>query len=161
MQPNPHANCAKFAALLFLCLIPLEAWAGPKPLPDAVIHARFVFLENETGFHELEYTTVLELSKWGRFDLAESREKADLILRLDNGNHVRVVPEGQFPSNKGVNAFSEEPVPPGYTRIALLDPKTGALLWSDVHKTDGGKVKNGHLLDGLREAFDSHDKSKR
>lgn len=161
MRPDPHAIHTRLRALLFLCLVPWQAWAGPKPLPHAVVRARSVFLENETGFHELEYTTVLELSKWGRFELADSREKADLILRLDNGNHVRVVPEGQFPSNRGVNAFTDEPVPSGHTRIALLDPKTGALLWSDVHKTDGGKVKNGHLLDGPREAFDSYEKSRR
>ena len=161
MQPNLRAIRANFSVLLLLLLIPFEAWAGPKPLPEAVVRAHSVFLENETGLHELEYTTVLELSKWGRFELAESREKADLIMRLDNGNRVRAVPDGQFPTGKGVNAFSDEPVPPGHTRIALLDPKTGALLWSDVHKTDGGKVKNGHILDGLREAFDSYDKSRR
>ena len=161
MQPNLREIRRALAVLLLLSLVPVGAWAGPKTLPDAVVHARSVFLENETGFHELEYTTVLELSKWGRFELAESRERADLILRLDNGNRVRALPEGQFPSSKGVNAFSEEPVPPGHTRIALLDPRTGALLWSDVHRTDGGKVKSGHLLDGLREAFDGYDKGKR
>ena len=161
MQPNPCAMCRSLAVLLLLSLAPFGAWAGPRPLPDAVVHARTVFLENETGFHELEYSTVLELSKWGRFELAESREKADLILRLNNGNRVRAVPEGELPTTKNVNAVSEEPIPPGHTRIALVDPKTGALLWSDVHRTDGGKVKNGHLLDGLREAFDSYDKSKR
>ena len=161
MQPNPRASRRTLAVLLLLCLIPLQVSAGPKSLPEAVVRAHFVFLENETAFHELEYATVLELSKWGRFELAESREKADLILRLDNGNRVRAVPEGQFPTGKGINAFSDESVPAGHTRIALLDPKTGALLWSDVHKTDGGKVKNGHLLDGLREAFDGYDKGKR
>ena len=161
MQPNTRAIRRSLSALLLLSLAPLQFWAGPKPLPDAVVRARFVFLENETGFHELEYSTVLELSKWGRFEFAASREKADLILRLDNGNRVRAVPEGQFPAGKIINAFSEEPVPPGYTRIALLDPKTSARLWSDVHRTEGGKVKNGHLLDGLREAFDSYDKGKR
>ena len=161
MQPNTRAIRRSLSALLLLSLAPLQFWAGPKPLPDAVVRARFVFLENETGFHELEYSTVLELSKWGRFEFAESREKANLILRLDNGNHVRAVPEGEFPAGKSINAFSEEPVPPGYTRIALLDSKTSALLWSDVHRTEGGKVKNGHLLDGLREAFDSYDKGKR
>jgi hypothetical protein len=161
MRPNTRAICRSLSVLLLLSLASLEFWAGPKPLPDAVVRARFVFLENETGFHELEYSTGLELSKWGRFELAESREKADLILRLDNGNRVRAVPEGQFPGGRGINAFSDEPVPPGHTRIAVLDPKTSALLWSDVHRTEGGKVKNGHLLDGLREAFDSYDKAKR
>ena len=161
MQPNPRAVCRSLAVMLLLSVAPFGAWAGPRPLPDAVVHARTVFLENETGFHELEYSTVLELSKWGRFELAERRERADLILRLNNGNRVRAVPEGEFPTSTGIDAFSEEQVPPGHTRIALVDPKTGALLWSDVHRTDGGRVRNGHLLDGLREAFDSYDKSKR
>jgi len=161
MRPYLRAVLRTFSLLLLLSLMPWQAWAGPKPLPEAVVRAHSVFLENETGFHELEYTTVLELSKWGRFELAESRDKADLILRLDNGNRVHAVPEGQFPTGKGINAFSDEPVPPGHTRIALLDSKTGALLWSDVHKTEGGKVKSGHILDGLREAFDSYDKSRR
>lgn len=161
MRPNLRAIRRTLSVLLLLSLIPAQVWAGPKALPEVVVRAHSVFLENETGFHELEYSTVLELSKWGRFELAENREKADLILRLDNGNHVRAVPDGQFPTGKGINAFSDEPVPPGHTRVALLDPKTGALLWSDVHKTDGGKVKNGHLLDGLREAFENYDKSRR
>jgi len=146
-------------ALLF-CFIPTRVHSGPKPLPDAVAHAHTVFLENETGFNELQYTLVLELSKWGRFDLVDAREKADLVIRLDNGNHVRSVPDGQLSSRPGVNAFAEGEVPKGHTRIALLDPKTNSVLWSDTHRTEGGKVKNGHLLDSLREAFDAYDKSR-
>ena len=147
-------------ALVF-CFVPLLANAAPQSLPDAVTHARTIFVENETGFNELQYAVVLELSKWGRFDLAENREKADLVLRLDNGNRVRAVPQGQFPSGAGMNAFTDSPVPKGHTRIALLDPKNSSILWSDIHKTEGAKVKSGHLLDGLREAFDSYDKTRR
>jgi hypothetical protein len=142
------------------CFVPLLGSAAPQSLPDTVTRAHTVFIENETGFNELEYTLVMELSKWGRFDLAEDRGKADLILRLDNGNHVRAVPDGQFPSG-AMNAFGDSGIPKGHTRIALLDPKNNTLLWSDTHKTEGGKVKNGHLLDGLREAFDSYEKSRR
>jgi hypothetical protein len=152
------------AGLLFILLLSLAsttANAGPKNLPEAVVRAHTVFLENETGFVELQYAAVLELSKWGRFDIVESREKADLVMRLDGGSHVREVPEGQFPTRPGVNAFADSEIPKGHTRIALLDPKTNTLLWSDTHKTEGGKVKTGHLLDGLREAFDAYDKSRR
>jgi len=135
--------------------------AAPGTLPEAVVRARSIFLENETGFVELQYVAVLELEKWGRFDFAESRDKADLVLRLDNGNQVRVLPEGTYPAPRLVPASSDSSVPKGHTRIALLDPKTNTLLWSDTHKTEGGKVKNGHLLDGLREAFDRYEKGKR
>jgi hypothetical protein len=48
-----------------------------------------------------------------------------------------------------------------YTRIALLEPKSGQVLWSSKHKTEGGKIKGGHLPDALREAFRDYEKGKR
>jgi hypothetical protein len=155
---TPHA---RFLLGLVFSFVALQAGAVPVSLPDSVARAHTVFIENETGFPELQYTAILELNKWGRFELADSREKADLIMRLENGSHVRAVPDGQFPSTGGMNAVSESEIPKGHTRIALLDPKTNSVLWSDTHKTEGGKVKNGHLLDGLREAFESYDKARR
>jgi hypothetical protein len=160
MWRNSHTRLVSSFLVLFLALVVRPIAAGPKSLPDAVVRAHTVFIENETGFNELQYELVLELSKWGRFDLADRREKADLLLRLDNGNHVRAVPVGEFPGG-GMNAFADtSEVPKGHTRIALLDPKNNTLLWADTHKTEGGKVKNGHLLDGLRDAFDSYEKSR-
>jgi hypothetical protein len=161
MRRNSPARLVSLALVLSLTLLVRPIGAGPKSLPEAVIHAHTVFVENETGFNELQYALVLELSKWGRFVGADGRDKADLVMRLDNGNHVRTVPEGQFPSGP-MNAFTESSeVPKGHTRIALLDPRDNSLLWSDTHRTDGGKVKSGHLLDGLREAFSSYEKSRR
>jgi len=160
MRRISRARLVSLYLVLFLALLARPIGAGRKPLPDAVVHAHTVWVENETGFGELQYALVLELTKWGRFEITDGREKADLIIRLDNGNHLRTVPDGQLP-NGPMNAFSESTeLPQGHTRIALLDPKTDSLLWSDTHKTDGGKVKSGHLLDGLRDAFASYEKSR-
>jgi hypothetical protein len=156
MRPNHFVT--PLQAILF-CGIPLLVNAAPHPLPDTVTHAHTVFLDNQTGFNELQYTLVLELSKWGRYDIVDTREKADLILRLDSASHVRVVPEGEFPTAPTDTAM-ESDIPKGCTRIALVDPKSNAVLWSDAHKTENGKVKSGHLLDGLREAFEAYDKSR-
>jgi len=147
-------------AFVLLCIVPLQAGAQRAALPQAVINARTVYIENETSVAGLEYTAILELNKWGRFGLAESRDKADLILLLDNGNRVRALPEGQYPSAEGVKGTEGGPVPKGYTRISLLDPKTSTKLWSDLQKTENSKVRNGHLLDGLRKAFDDYEKSR-
>ena len=160
MPRNASAWFASMVLASCLCMVTLPGSAVPQSLPSAVTHAHTVFLENETGFNELQYTAILELSKWGRFALMDSPEKAELVMRLDSGNHVRVVPAGDFPSTSG-NAYADSNVPKGYTRISLIDPKTNSILWSDVHKTEGGKVKSGHLLDGLREAFNSYEKSRR
>lgn len=136
------------------------AAAGGPELPDQVTTAHTVFLVNETGHSELLYAAVLEMNKWGRFELVESKEKAELVMVLSSGSHVRAVPDGQQPRTVGLNAFVEESVPKGQTKIALVDPKTGDTLWKDYQKTDGGKVKSGHLLDGLRQAFERYDKSR-
>ena len=147
--------------LILLCVSGYGTRANSGGLPQQVVRAHTVFIVNETGFNELNYTLFLELSKWGRFDIAESREKADLILRLDTGSRVRTVPEGQLPSAQDISASAEAAVPSGYTRVALLDPKTQQVLWSGLHKTEGGKVKSGHLLDELREAFRDYERGKR
>ncbi len=160
MQENDRSKHVILLLMIFLCACALHVAAQPPALPEAVINAHTVFLVNDTGFPEMQYTAVLELTKWGHFGIAESREKADLVLSLSTGTHVRALPDGEYPRPTGLNAFAEDEVPKGHTRVALLDPKTGATLWSDLRKTEGGKVKSGHLLDGLREAFDNYEKGK-
>jgi hypothetical protein len=160
MQENNRSRQVILLLIIFFCACALHVTAQPPALPETVINAHTVFLVNDTGFPEMQYTAVLELTKWGHFGLAESREKADLVLSLSTGTHVRALPDGQYPRPTGLNAFAEDEVPKDHTRVALLDPKTGATLWSDLRKTEGGRVKNGHLLDGLREAFDSYEKGK-
>jgi hypothetical protein len=132
-------------------------------LPASVVAAKTVYVDNQTTSAELLNTAYAELSKWGRLQLADTPQKADIVLRLSNGNYVKFVPSGENPpaskpktGNQNV-ASADEAVPPGSTRISLIDPKTGNSLWSDIRKTDNPKATT-HMLDGLREAFDQKQK---
>lgn len=160
MCRNTFRALGIFSLIIVFWLAPRNADARSADLPQALLRAHTVFIENETGFTDLAYVAVLELNKWGRYEVADSREKADLIMRLDSGAHVRQLPDGQVPSF-GDNASEESSIPNGYTRIALVDPKSGQVLWSGIHKTEAGKVKTGHLLDELRDAFRDYDRGKR
>jgi hypothetical protein len=160
MRPGEHRRTIAFVLGIVVCLWVARTEAQPVALPPTVMAAHTVFIENQTGFPELQYIAVLEINKWGHFELAESREKADLVLLLSGGTRVHAIPDGQFPRTVGLNAFSEDSVPKDHTRVALVDPKSGTRLWSDFHKTEGGKVKNGHLLDELRQAYEETEKSK-
>jgi hypothetical protein len=147
-----------FAIVIWLAVLSADAKSGD--LPQKLLSAHTVYIENETGFADLGSVAILEIQKWNRFEVVEDREKADLIFRLDNGAHVRELPEGQFPSAAD-NPPVEGAVPNGYTRLALVDPKSGQVLWSGLHKTESGKVKRGHLLDSLRDVFREYDRGKR
>lgn len=159
MQPTKNRRLLAFLLALAMPVSLCTAWGQPPALPQAALNAHTVFVDNQTSFGELEYTAVLELNKWGHLELAD-RDKADLILVLSSGTHVRAIPDGQYPRTTGLNAFTEESVPTGHTRVALQDRKSGATLWSDVHKTEGGKVKSGHLLDELRQAYQEAEKAR-
>ena len=67
MKWKSHFAPARFLLGLTLWLIALQVAAVPKTLPDAVVHAHSIFLVNETGFRELEYSTILEAQQVGPF----------------------------------------------------------------------------------------------
>lgn len=142
------------------CVLVLRVAAAPTALPQAVADAHYIYIENQTSYPELQYAAVLELNKWGHFELTD-RPRAELVMLLSSGTHVQAVPDGQGPRTFGLNAFVEESIPAGHTRIALIDPKSGNTLWSDLRRTEAGKVKGGHLLDSLREAYEQYQKERK
>ena len=153
-----------FAAVtLFVLFITTTIQANDKhdkraSLPASVVSVRTVYVDNQTTTAELQNTAYTELSKWGRLQIVDTPQKADIVLRLSNGNYVRFVPGGEkapaADPQAGKQNFpgADEAVPPGSTRISVIDPKTGISLWSDIRKTDSAKAAT-HMLDGLRDAF--------
>jgi hypothetical protein len=148
--------------VLFGCVL-VHANEKRASLPSRVLSASTVFVDNQTTSAELTNTAYTELSKWGRLQVVDTAQKADIVLRLSNGNFVKFVPGGENATAADAKASkqnfvgADEAVPPGSTRIAVIDPKTGTALWSDIRKTDNPKAAT-HMLDGLRDAFDQKQK---
>ena len=142
MTWNKIPKSARAVLFMMLSLLPAQARAPRTTLPPGVVDARTIYLESGTNPTGLEYTAILELNKWGRFELVEKKDRADLTMHL---------------ANRSVDSS----VPNGHTLISLLDPKTGIKLWTDLEKTENSKVRNGHLLDGLRKAFEDYEKDRR
>jgi hypothetical protein len=150
---------AAVTLLFFFGAIRTQANEKRASLPTSVVSAKTLYVDNQTTSAELLNTAYTELSKWGRLQVVDTPQKADIVLRLSNGNYVRFVPGGEnapaADPKAGKNNFiaSDEAVPPGSTRISLIDPKSNNSLWSDIRKTDNAKAAT-HMLDGLRDAFD-------
>jgi hypothetical protein len=154
-----------FTVLVLMLFGPETAQAKDKraSLPTSVLSARTVYVDNQTTSAELQNTAYTEISKWGRLQIVEDPQKADIILRLSSGSSVRFVPGGENPPAYDPKAArqnwtgADEAMPLGSTRISVVDPKSGNSLWSDVRKTNNPKVAS-HMLDGLRDAFDQKEK---
>jgi hypothetical protein len=148
-------------AMMFLSISLASGWmtsarSGPGSL---LFSAHCVYVENQTTDAQLQTSVYTDLMRWGRLQIAESAQKADIILRISNGNMVRFVSSeeaastaGAKPSTPAVQS-SEESVPPGFTRITVVDAKSGAAIWSGLKKTTGPPA-SWHLLDGFRDAVE-------
>jgi hypothetical protein len=156
------------AAALFFgisLLAPRHALANKTStqLPYSVLAAKTIYVENQTNDASLETSIAVELTKWGRFQLADSPDKADLVLRLSGGTVVKFVPGNRTvptydPASAKANLpASEDSLPPGYTRVTLLLPKNGNVLWSEQRKTSSPQARR-QVLDGLRNAFAQREK---
>jgi hypothetical protein len=151
--------CAAVTLLVFFGAIKIHANDKHASLPASVISARTVYVDNQTSSAELYNIAYTELSKWGRFEMVDTPQKADIVLRLSNGHSVRFVPGGENAptadrvAGKQNWTSADEAVPPGSTRISAIGPKTGNSLWSDIRKTDNPKTAT-HMLDGFRAAFE-------
>jgi hypothetical protein len=149
-------------AIAFLTVfgaVPVGANEKRSSLPSKVLSANTVFVDNQTTSAELLNTAYTELSKWGRLQVVDTAQKADIVLRLSNGNYVKFVPGGENAAvadpklAKQSFVGADEAVPPRSTRISVVDFKTGNSVWSDIRKTDNPKAAT-HMLDGLRDAFE-------
>ena len=146
-------------------MVPSLTQANDKkaPVPTKVLAAKTMYVDNQTNDAELQHDSYMRLSKWGRFEIVDSPQKADLVLRLSGSSVVKFVPGGEATSTyipKPVSensAAGEELAPPGCTRLTLIDAKSGNTLWSDVRKTSKAQEKS-KLLEGLHDAVDQQEK---
>jgi hypothetical protein len=130
----------------------------PGALPATVLSAKSIFVENQTADAQFQNSTYAELTKWGRFQIVDVPQNADVILRVSNGNHVRQVSAEELDARRAWKAPEEEAVPAGFIRITLVEAKTGNALWSDLRKSNGSQPPRG-MLENLRSAIEQLKKS--
>jgi hypothetical protein len=160
----------KKIASVFFVAVTLSAFgiarANEKrgPVSAKVLSAKTIYVDNQTTDAELQHDAYMGLSKWGRYEIVDSPQKADIVLRLSGSSVVKFVPGGDPSATYNPKPVSESSAggeqlaPPGCTRLTLIEPKSGATLWSDLRKTSNGQEKS-KLLEGLHEAVDQQEKS--
>jgi hypothetical protein len=155
-----------FALVAVLSVVVLQANERRAGVPSKILSARTIFIDNQTPDAELQLIAVMGLSKWGRYDIVDSPQKADIVLRLIGSSFVKYVPAEQVPAKydpKPVTnntADGEELAPAGYTRIQVVEPKSGVLLWEEIRKT-GNIQEKSRLVEGLHDAVDQQERARR
>jgi hypothetical protein len=146
---------------LLACLAaPYFSYGQKKPAKSPeILAAKTVYFDDQTADDEVGAAALAQLRKWGRFQVVHDKKSADLVLLLSadpyNGGYI-IFASGQTGSVDSSGHVQEDRVP-NYNRAAptrdtfltVIDPKTGAKLWSDSHPWGGlltGKDSAGERL---------------
>jgi hypothetical protein len=76
MSAPPFVSASLHYNLSLLCLLS----CAPQGIPPEAYKAKTIFIRNNAGGASLENAADEELSKWGRFTLADDEASADIIL---------------------------------------------------------------------------------
>jgi hypothetical protein len=134
-----------------------QATQSPKQSRQ-IMSAKTAYFEDRTGVDKVGEAALIELKKWGRFQVVTDKKKADLIFLLSadpyQGGHVTLasgntgtIDNGHVEEDRVPDYNVQGPVRDAY--LSVIDRATGNSLWSDSHRWGGlltGKNSAGERL---------------
>ena len=137
------------------------------PLPSKVLSAKTIYIQDESGHAEIGDKAYTELKAWGKYQIVDAKEKADLILVLTISQK-----QMQRDSYDAVNfynyktgAWTQGTVPSSstitwsYTQVRLVDGTSGQIAWADERAWGKKKSATMELLKSLQQRVNEQEKS--
>ena len=141
------------------------------PLPSQVMTAKTIYIDNRSGDADIGDKAYDELRKWGRFQIVDSAEKADVVLLLSASKYISGYSSDSYHNTRGsvdssgnIEAHtsgnsSSDAIVSGQTYVTIVDPKSGTPLWSDA-RAWGRKSATRGLIKELRERMEQQEAGK-
>lgn len=140
-----HTSRSFLAAALILTVAPILPAKNKQslehaPLPAKVLTAKTIFIQNETNQPEIADKAYTQLKSWGRYQVVDSKEKADLVLLFTLGYSHTQHQDSDYVSlyNSQTGAYTSGVVPSGtttvtwtYTQVRVIDAATSDVMWAD------------------------------
>jgi hypothetical protein len=132
--------------LMFACGFLSSARAQkPREMPPQLLSAKLIYFEDETGFPAVGGDAIRELQKWGRYQVVQTRDQAELIFVLSSKIEADGVRSPFEDRRFGPDLSFHFRYRPANAYLTVDDAKTGERLWSGRHLWGG-------LLTGFNSA---------
>ena len=142
MDPECHLQVSKRFLVLLILAVHFVVTPGiaQEPLSQypEISSAKTICFKNQTGSEAVGTNALAALKKWGRFRIVQDQKQADLILLLSLKEYQRPDSAGRQTGDLDSGDVSNTPKwnqqkPTRYAYLTVIDPKTGASLWSAEH----------------------------
>jgi hypothetical protein len=136
------------------------------PMPDKVLQAKTVYLDDQSGYPGVGDKAYQELTKWGRFKVVTTRKEADLIMlisaRAYTGGYM-TNSSGQVYPTAGGGAYGTAssvriPLVAIFGYLTLIDPSDGEAVWTETKRARWGAGHTVHIIfDELRKRINEQE----
>lgn len=136
------------------------AFAGKHaPLPTALMEAKSVYIQNDSGYADLGDRCFEELAAWGRFKIAKSADVADLVFVISvqtaKGGYSGSATTNQY-GNSSI-ALDEDSI--RHTVITVIQESTNKAIWTDTRKWGVRHSATKEIVKGLRQRVEEQESS--
>jgi hypothetical protein len=159
------------AAILLLSVAPMLSAKNKQtvehaPLPAKVLTAKTVFIQNDSSYADLADKAYTQLKAWGRFQVVDAKEKADLILVLTSASTQTQGSGSEWMSmcNFQTGACAGGSVPSSktntwnFSRVKLIDASTGDTAWADQMVWGAKYSATVELVKALRQRIEEQER---
>jgi hypothetical protein len=137
------------------------------PLPFKVLSAKTIYLQNNSGEADMADRAYTQLKEWGRYQVVDVKEKADIIMVLSETTEQTEGTEASHTSsyNYKTGAWTQgtvtvpDTVTWRFSRVTLVDPSTGDLEWSDQLVQRRKYSATQELIKALRDRVEKQEKA--
>jgi hypothetical protein len=111
-----------------------------------------IVCECPRGLAVAERTALVELATWGRFEIVQRRQDADVVLLFSANNYL-----GDLLTRDGPDP---RPVSVDFTILTIIDASTGAKLWGGARRWGSWRVESAtkDLIAELKKKIDEQTK---
>jgi hypothetical protein len=150
MPTAPHAQQLRFITGL-LAITLAGAAAIAQSMPREAFKAKTIFIVNQTGKPTVENGADSELSKWGRFTMADDAATADIKLVLTKAGSTVTSTETPKTDGTGFDSSTSTTFTMGVDMHAYV--KGQGLYFFQTNTSSSGEKAGRNLIDNFRKLY--------
>ncbi len=139
------------------------------PLPEKVFSAKTIYIQNDSGYAATANKAYTQLQAWGKFQVVNTKEKADLVLVLTvsseqvEGASSSSINLYNYKTGAWTQGTASAPTTETrhYTQMRLIDPINGNIVWVDQKVWWGKKSATMELIKALQGRMDEQARTGR
>ncbi len=136
------------------------------PLPTKVLTAKTIYIENASGRADMADKAYTELRAWGRYQIVQTKDKADVIMVLsvtsEQTEGTEISQANSYNYKTGAWTQGTVTVPDTatwrFSQVKLVDPSTGDVEWSDQLVQRRKYSATEELIKALRHRIEEQER---